>query len=76
MGEHIVITRECFPNPPATRPGGPRLHTCNWCGNEPARLFTYNGSHKVFCNIACASSYDDSLADAVRNGIHIHPVPR
>ena len=31
-------------------------HSCSWCGQLPARLYSYNGLG-WFCNLSCFDSY-------------------
>ena len=59
-GEYV---RECHPNTDGHR------RECQWCGQSPARLYTYTWetdgmfgtwrSSKLFCNLGCFHSYHD-----------------
>lgn len=62
---HEEHSRECIPNKPTgeTLMGKPLtseghwVTSCNWCGQEPARLYRYDGDSHMFCNRECYLSY-------------------
>ena len=35
-------------------------NTCDWCGNTPKVLFSYNNDKHLFCNKSCYESYHET----------------